>query len=264
MPRFKRKRWVSFVRKVNAAKATTAGLRSAGRNAIFSVEAVTNQQQVTFASLYSYNGGAGSGSVITGTDTNNDMAVILANEDTTFTSHKYMFQSAFLSISGTSVATTLAPAGTFAALIHIYALQTRDDLPPGVVFGQNPQTFFTDGYTTAGAITPGPAMNANNLVATPFNNSNFAQKYKVVLVKKIQLEAGESFTYEYRDPKNHIVNGTEVRDYGAKRGVTKYWFITVAGFPVAGASGNTRVQFVVRKNYNYYEMENNQSATTLL
>lgn len=263
MPKHKRKRWVSFVRKVQAARATTAGLRSCGRTSIFSVTPAANAQEYTFMGLYSYNGGIGSAGPAVGFDTNDDMQQVLTNEDAIISSHKYMFQSGTIRMTATSVGQTspvVIPVS--ACVLHIYSLGVRDDIVPGVLSGINPSNLFFDSYTLAGQIGAAGKISGTQMIATPFNNSNFLRFFKIYSVKKIQLEANESFSWEFRDPKNHVVNGSDVPVWGAKRGITKYWFMTVVGVPAStGQTAPCKVQFVVTKNYNYYEMENNQVAT---
>lgn len=263
MPKFKRRRWRGFVQKVQAARATTAGLRSCGRTAIFALRGLANTQDYSFIGLYSYNGGIGAaGATGGGFDANDDMVRVLTNEDPTIISHKYMFQSGTMRMSLTSVDDTIGPFPAAPVIVHIYSLGLRDDYYTGTITGINPVVQYIAGYTDAGQIGLASKISAGQLISTPFNNPNFLRLYKVYKVQKVQLEPNEVFTWEFRDPKNHIINGTDVRDYGAKRGITKYWFFTVSGAPAStGQTYPFRVQAVVTKNYNYYELENNQVAS---
>lgn len=264
MPRFKRKRWVSFVRKVAAARATTAGLRTAAREHSFSVTTSGMRQNFSFLSMYSMGGGTATGSAAfpaAGHDYNSDMIAIFQNEDTNIYGKKYMFQSCHMAADFSNNSPTQA------VVVRIYSLVARRDKSTGGILGLNPRNVFETGYTqmdVAGGVLA-TRIDPWHMYATPFNNSIFCSSYKITQVKRLQIEPNETHNFEYRDPKNHVIQGADAMNYGAKRGVTKYWFFTVQGSPgIDGLVPTATVDVYVRRSYNYYMMENNAAATVAL
>lgn len=260
MPRARRRRWVSFKKKVQAVAASQTALQTAYIREQLAVP--WNASQVGFCaqSIYSANGSAGTATV----GCYNDLAQICTDRSDNllgFSGSKVTFQSCCMD-------TTIANTSSFPIVIECYEYITRSEISdtPDAGSGNSVEAAYTTGFAanTNASVAPLPKVGPNTLGSTPFNNSAFTNHFQILRKKRIQIGANEIFTMTMRDPKNHTFY--RLSDITSKfniRGVTRGWLFQFYGSPDGAGTGPANftlagsVKIFTQRAYNYYIINTN-------
>lgn len=226
MPRWKRRRWVKFTKKVDAVSTRDLGTRTVLFNdSLQTHNSVADSQQYKMCSLYG-RGGTESG-INCGSK---DLFEINANDDDIVAGSTVQFRSAVLDITFTNKKYGADPpllTRNYTMEIDVYTLMYPYD--------SEPYADFTALLAAAYAMTPDINTTGNSILleqrgATPFDLGNFISLggIRIIAKRKYLISLGQSATFQYRDAGNKWIKGkdmaTEDEDY-IKRGLTTSFLI---------------------------------------
>lgn len=252
MPYRKKRKWISFVKKVHAVAQKEEGTKAIIRNNTITCSWDNSTQFACCATLYG----------LRGTDDafnigNADISTILGADVTTDSQWENVrFTSAVLDI-------TLTNTGTNRLEIDIYEIgfvgkQSGPSLGTDLAAALTSITQPGIGYATVSAATRG---------FTPFEASAFCSKgYRIYKKTKYFIPPNEILTYQIRDPKNHHIPGADVWSTGTNtqsqlRYVTKNLFIigkSVPGSTFGGAGDQNIYNVGITRTYKYKEIGDNR------
>lgn len=265
MPRYKKRKWVSFVRKVKAVLYKGLGTKTVLFNTQMSggrLSVPENQQGVFTIALYGFWGDTDNPGESVG---NRDLYRIAINDpeinkkavSPTFSipnNGKLLMSSAVLDL-------TLTNIGTIPSEVDVYIITCG-------IFNNNGslREAFIDADANQITIS-GSGNGINALVhrgATPFEMplALSSNRLRILSKKKYFLGAGQTITYQYRDAKNHYINCSKFYDQAIAiaevfegpfnyPGVTKNVLIvhkTVSGAP---AGAQSQLSCGVTRKYSY-------------
>lgn len=224
MPRFKKRRWRSFVKKVNAAAEKELGNNTVLFNRqLTSVNTTSGNQIVLTLALYGSNGAA---------DLTDDVAYIgnlgnignpTATDGVTVSpTTKYLFQSAVMDVTIQNVSSLTSLIGGVSTVTYPNECKLECDVYE--VFVRRPSLIGTGpAYDTLEdllnwsetynyAIKDNTATPVTGEVkiqsrgATPFECASALSRFGIKVLKKTKfmLNQGETITYQVRDPKRHV------------------------------------------------------------
>jgi len=274
MPRYKRRRWVSFTRKVRAAtsRGTT---RTVVFNDTISASATAAEQDWCTASLYGLRGTHTSGQNIGDSDlqaiATNEPAVTSEVSGTAYTyDGKIQFKSAVMDVTftaGSQADNINAPIEVDLYLVRVNANNPVADNLWEAIY--KPQDTVNPINIPAGN-TP---VNHQMRGVTLFDMSNTLalSKLKVITKRKFLLSGGESATYQIRDPRNYFFDCRRLdRDTASSAVDVRYAhpgmtqaLIFCAKTP-AGFTSNWKMKVGVTRKYSYTIMESNKSLSATL
>jgi len=250
MPRFRRKRWVRFVKKVQAASEKTLGTKtvvlnnSATQEIDYLVSAGVNQnlQIVGYACLYGVDSASGSSG--DGYLGSKDLQSIYSGASSQGPTVAMRFKSAVLDLTfvnrnyGTDGET--AEPWEEGLEVDVYEITVKRTLS----YETNPLGLlgaFTQAATDTTAIasyTSIPGLTERGV--TPFDFPQAMSQYGIRIWKKtkFRIAYGQSFTYQVRDPRDHTLNKGRMDDILGVNwpGLTRYvlWVAKpLAGFTLA-------------------------------
>lgn len=222
MPRRRRRVWRRFNRKVNAVSEKDLGSRTVVRN---SLVVATHPLDTTGANQH--------GKIVvalypcqSGDSWMNDIREMSQDTDLG-TTGKAIFKSGILDLtvrnSSERQTASLNPAITLE--IDVYEISVNVDL------GQTGKAstlidVFNEGSTDTATI-PGQttALTSISRGWTPWDSPSALSEYKVKIWKKTKyfLSENQTFTYQYRDPKRHVIDQQRMLNPGENmRGVTRF------------------------------------------
>lgn len=258
MPRWKKKRWVSFVKKVTAVGKQSLGTNTVLFNQTLSGAVPFTGQLLLAAALYGYTGTADQSNCVGMRD-----QLICINKDArnqggalgAFNVGRVTFYSGVIDM-------TMRNTGSQPLEVDVYKLTFNTD---NAISGDFVSTFNSANDMTS--VIPGSngtSLSTTSRGATLFDfpQAISADKMKVWSKRKYFLPAGNTATLQHRDPRNYVVNPANVNYYegaGASycaRGKTiVFAFIakTVTGAPADGA-----IQIGVTRKYTYSVEQANQ------
>lgn len=266
MPRRRRSRWRRWKSKVHAVSEKDYGSRTVVRNNLISTNvlmnaAAENQHTRSVVGLYSCTAGVAY---------MNDMNEISQDTDLG-TTGKAIFKSGVLDLTFRNISTrgdlTVNPSITLE--VDVYEISI------GVELGQFGRAFTLVGVFTEGAgdtsIIPGQATGllSTDRGWTPWDFPSAISEYRLKIWKKTKYFLGENqtFTYQFRDPKRHVVDRQRMTSPGENLpGLTRYILIIykpTPGYTYDGvdsyglAIGNTRKYlYKILQNTQDYDMYN--------
>lgn len=249
MPRFRKRRWRRFVRKTNAVIRKDLASQSLVRSTVATVTIAAGSattQSTAGATLYGFNGFAGD------CDDLKQLAAAASGSDYT----KIMLASAVLDC-------TFNNNGSTNLEIDIYYVVCRKDVPFARYQSIN------DCYQASfphQAVLPGAGVTALTFQtrgSTPFQNSLFCSYFRILRKTKYFLSAGQSGTYQIRDPKDRVFDVELENNMSCRRGWTKGLLFIFKSTPENTLSGSSLVIGTTR-TYNYRIMQRETVAAGLL
>lgn len=250
MPRWKKKRWVNFSKKVNAVLVSKLGTRTQIFNKQISLTNTTGNQAYTGLILYGKNGQ--NGSECAGMSDLRDIVNVGGYSN----GEMLMFKSAILDI------TFATPIDATAAIeMDIYDVAFR---------GQTLQGNIRVDVQAAESATPtlgtAGSLSMTNRGAGLFDFPIFLSNTKCKIFKKTKvfLPPGNTSTYQIRDPKNRNVYVDDLTEYAAaglggwiQPGWSRGVFVVFK--PTAGSQATTQTLNIgVTTKYAYVLNEDNR------
>lgn len=270
MPRFRRRRWKAFSRKVKFVAEKEYGTRTVvfNRSITFN-NANAGFQCLGYVYLYgnqSTDSWANDINSIGALETQQAINAPTVDYNVDKTT-KVMFQSAILDITVRNTSfITLTGLGDSSLRLEVDAYELSVNTPAINVLTARitVNELFGDGSTDTFTI-PGAAsgLAIQNRGATPFDIPMALSRYRIKIWKKTKyiLNNGESFTYQVRDPKRRVITHQNmIADQGFnKRGWTRIiYFIAklLPGTVLGAAAGQATEQLTVGATRKYmYKVE---------
>lgn len=263
MPRKKKRRWVGFVKKVNAVLLKDVGTKTIIRNTQLTRTWADDQQIVSAAILFGKDGGPDT-STSCGHD---DLKQIFANDneliDATAKAH---FISGVMDLTFTNMSEVEEGNNNSGMEVDIYELIFMKHADAPTLVGGMIGT----ASTNTGPINPAIGqITINTRGATPFDLPDFlAQGVSVLKKTKFFLGRGQVATYQYRDPKNFQIRRDRVDDADENfilpyktRGI----LIVSKGIPTGDATKVLKVlQVGVTRKYGYKVIGTNTDTDNVL
>lgn len=263
MPRYKRRRWVRFMKKVAAVQLKQAGLKTVVFNSRSTVSTAPGFQNVFCLGLYGVNGtvDGGNGFRVHGW---NDIYRIFKNDPDIVqsgavpgnvpVSGKLQFGSGVLDFT----LRNLDP-GIEAEVDIYYGYFYKDDDAAQAKADTNPirrYEFATADVIRAGNSATNISERGNTLFDKPAGISECG--YHVTKKVKMLLAPGQSTFIQHRDPKNHMIDWTNVKDVGyAKRKLTFGIWIVFKPSVTASDDAVSTLSVGVTRKYSYAIVEDN-------
>ncbi len=244
MPRGKKRRWASFVRKTHAASEKDLGSKTVVINNQLSLSdsgaAVETRQLLGVVSLYNMT----------------DLRNITANDSTVNKTSKFLFQSGVLDITYRQLSTEhdettgSLPISCELDVYEITASRSFQAVTGAQTLLQAFQDGFDDTTTISGAGTP---IALGNRGATPWDGPESLSQFRIKIHKKTKyfLGYGQTMTYQVRDPKRHSLGKEYITTTTGNNcpGRTKFILfvqkvvpgaVTGAGYTIQATVGHTR------------------------
>lgn len=266
MPKRKRKRWVKFVKKVNAVIDKNLGDKSIVLSATMTQIVTYGIQNYGATVLYGSRGDAAkpADEVAIGSA---DIVRIMDNENPTagYVNKKYHFSSAVMDVTfrNTPIPENNETINQIELdLYHYIVIRKTDNFStPAEIYddvaGENPPT---------GAW---PSLGLQILGATPFALGRAGYYLRIIKKKKVLLPAYSCTTYQIRDPKNRTFSGEDVEaanSFGipyVTQGV--FWIFRGApGYNGIGdlvASTGAQLQITCTRAFHYHVNQDNADET---
>lgn len=262
-PRWKKRAYGRFARKVRSVFLKDVGTKTIIRNAQLTRTWATGDQDYVAVSIYGTDGLA----TTTQMAGHDDLKQIFDNDTTTKPTSKFLFGSAVCDITFTNLSTITDGTNQNTGMeIDIYEM----------VYGRqpdctNPVALFNDAATNTDAINGlNPQINLTVRGATPFDLPDALSRGKVKILKKTKyfLAAGQCATYQFRDPKNRSfkkdVVDTSDNNY-VLPWVTRTLFFVAKGIPTGDATKVLKaLQVGCTRKYMYKVIEDNDDADNVL
>lgn len=272
MPRFKRRRWRKFKSKVLAVSERSLGSRTYVFNTQETpVANLPGTQLVYDVSLYGFKSTVGR---------HNDMVNIVQRENTGDSTAaagetidettKFLFQSGVLDITIRNSSFNNEGPGTdvpIAVEMDIYEVYVSKDTDNTA---NDLNTFIdllvkagNDSKQIGGGTLPANALSIVKRGATPWDIPTALSRYRIKIAKKTKyfLSAGQTMTYQFRDPKRRTIERQRVNERSgySRPGWTKTMLIiakAVPGFIVGTTEGTATVQLNIGMTRKYlYKIE---------
>lgn len=225
MPRFRRRRWRRFNRRVNAVSEKDLGsrtvVRNSGHQGNHPMDPTGEGQHATFYfTLYGLQNATYA--------FNNDLNEISGDTDLGSTG-KAIFKSAVLDLTfrNTSVRTAESENPPITLEVDVYEISV------GVLLSQTGKAstlagIFSEGASDTATIPGGiQGITINQRGVTPWDLPSILSEYRVKIWKKTKYFLGENqtFTYQVRDPKRHVLDQQTINGPGENLPyVTRYLY----------------------------------------
>lgn len=207
MPKYKKRPWAKFVKKVKAVQLSSLGKRTFVLNDTDTLANVANQQTWNLHLLYGKNGDTTGTSSYGIADlrrvTDSFAGTSLA---TTNNNYKIQFHSAILDITiQNSDATAIVECDVY----HVKFWKSPPDLRPSSSVGK------AENATSTGTL--GSSLELTDRGVTPFDLPMFLSNTGCKILKKTKyfIAPTDCVTYQIRDARNRTITRMEVCDYGA-------------------------------------------------
>lgn len=208
MPKKKKKAWRKFTRKVTAAVDKHLGTRSIVRNYTFLglIPAGTQQAYMDFG-LYtlgdSWTGATGGVIDLWRDVANIGVAVGLGDPNAAAgasdnSAKKMEFRSAVLDF------TFKNQSSTSGLEIDVYMIVPKKGARGSA--NSDVTTIMNNGWLNTGTPAGGTNLTTGTRGVTPWQSSALCRRFTILTKKKYFIPAGNTFTYQYRDPKNYTVD----------------------------------------------------------
>lgn len=266
-PRFKRRRWKRFSRKVHAVAEKELGSRTVvfNKSVAFS-NATSGEQLLGYVGLYgqtSTNSHLNDLNNISGYE--NAAAPTAAAGDMLQETTKYLFQSGILDITMRNVShvtndsSALVDATLETDIYEIFIGTKGSDATSGQAY-QSPIDFFDRGATITHNIGgAGTQVRLWDRGCTPWDLPAALSRSKIKIMKKTKffIRSGATITYQVRDPKRRVSNQEDLAQfaYCNRPGWTRHVLIIAKAVPGitigAGTLTTEKLQIGVTRKYLY-------------
>lgn len=260
MPKYKRRRWIRFCKKVNASLFKDIGTKTIVRNGQLTQAWTDDGQRMFTATIYGADGG---GNVLL--QQGNDDLKTIFNTDTALndSTAKAIFGSAVLDLTIQNASYTETNQNT-GLEIDIYDVVFRKQADCSSF-----HAMVTNAGVNTNTISGMTALTIADRGVTLFEFPNLgSQGMKILSKKKYFLSKGQVCTYQLRDPKNHKIVKSSIDTYDDNfiaPGLTRTLVIIVKGVPVAFPATVTKEAFIgVTRKYSYKQIDSNVDADGLV
>ena len=265
MPRRRRRRWRKFIRRINTVSEKDLGSRTVVRNNLVSsnitmVTTAAQEQGRLIVALYPG---------VSTIDHMNDVGEMATDTDLGLNG-KALFHSGILDMTVRNISehnplqvTALNPSITLE--IDVYEISVGTDLgQTGKAISLD--TVFTEFQGDTGTI-PGHTVGlaSVNRGFTPWDMPSALSEYRLRIWKKTKyfLSENQTFTYQFRDPRRHVLDKQIMTSPGDNvRGLTKYFVMIFKPTPGYNYSDTLPDQYGisvgVTRKYFYKINESNQ------
>lgn len=205
MPRRKKRAWIKFSRKVNAVISKAHGTKTAVFNGTCyrQIGAGVNQQGIMGCFLYGKSGVWNQGGGIAEVGLRDLYEMMKDRSDD---NRKFMYSSAVLDLTAKNV-------GTANLEVDLYFVSFGEDLSEkgecfqeAVIAAENETTTINVQYT-------GLQLQQRGVTLFDLPVLTKALKMKIWNKRKYFLPVGQTFTYQYRDPKSHFIPQSRVKEF---------------------------------------------------
>lgn len=267
MPYRKKKKWISFKRKVEAVLQKGLGTRTVIRNSQISRTWANDGQEYLNAVLYGADGSADT-SVSVGND---DLKQLIANDaDANFPTAKIHYASGVIDI--TMCNKSVNESGSFQMTtleIDVYEIVLRKRVDASSLNNLLESATYGVYVNTPQINLANPELTLNVRGATPFDFPDFTSRGVKILKKtKYMLQQGEVATYQYRDPKNFVQRKDNINDTDDNFAIpwkTRCFLIVAKGVPTGVPTDVLKsLQIGVTRKYSYKIMNVNDDGDNLL
>lgn len=267
MPRRRRRRWLSFKKKVDYISDKKHGLKSwlVTQPEVFS--SAQDKSNFFVEELFSIDGdgnhkdvGDIARAILGDTVFNNEYSVLGSSGSTT---------SKLISFESANIEVTVANTGSNGAILEVYHYRCRKDARQFSTVGyNNPGGYYVVGFNKLNEVTdpdtlnnPDPAVSDpltfDTVGTTPFQCPLFCSHFQITKREKFTVPAGGSIQKSLRLPKNRSLNINSLRSLNCKRGWTEGFLFQFQGLP--GTVSSTAVKALPTtlnvytvKRYSYY------------
>lgn len=235
MPRGRKRRWKSFVKKVNAVADKDLGSRTVVRNDSTNASYLmntTNEITQNYLSIGLY------GNETTGFEPLNDLRRMRADTDLG-TTGKMIFTSGVFDMTLTNTSQRLEGSlnGSIRLEVDVYEITAGKEFG-NVGTGATAKTLpavFDEGSTDTSTIPGGTnSLTQTRRGWTPWDFPSAISEYRLKILKKTKyfLNEGDTFTYQIRDPKRHVVDRQKLNIDGSNMpGLTRFIYIVYKPVP---------------------------------
>jgi len=268
MPRYKKRRWVKFSRRVHFVAEKDLGTRTVVFNASYNfLNTDSGNHGIAYAALYPGNGSTFLADLNTISTIENSADPTSALGETVSASSKFLFQSGILDITCRNTTTRLdaelGPVTEGKLEVDVYEFYSRRQWSDAVTTYATPITMFEKGTgNTARIGGAGNHITPQSRGVTPFDVPLAISYFRLKILKKTKyfLEAGGTFTYQIRDPKNRMIPGYQRRDLLAQKGITKGVFMIAKGLVSGGAIPATDFAVYSNRHYTFTVLQSQTDA----
>lgn len=268
MPRYKKKKWVSFKKKVTAVEYSNRNLQNVSMIQTMYCNANTDRCSFTSAMIYGINGQTGGTGApppggASGTGSMDDMYDVLVNKyaagGTAMNGRKFLFGSAVMDVHATNVSEN-------ALILEVYEIEAKKTYTPATVAYDGPEDLFIQGFVDYSPMANTPLVpSALRLGTTPFNCKLFCQYFTVKTKRRLQVSPGEVVSFQIRDSTNRFIAGNMLGkpNVGWRKGECKGYFFQIYGspqldpvaLPPFNISPACSMKFSVIKSYSFKQLD---------
>lgn len=263
MPRGRRRAWKRFIRKVNAVDERDLGSQTVVMNNFVNSSTTDPDDQIAGGvALYPYQSGSAHMNDLTRMSTYfNTSNPTAAADDYLNSTAKVIFKSAVLDVTVRNGSDNGAEVEKDIPLeVDVYEITIRKGQDDSVAAYATINDYFTQGSTDTLAIGGTAAGAAGDLTisrrgVTPWDLPSALSMYGIKIWKKTKffLGSGQTFTYQMRDPKRHVITlGKMARGQECNyNGLTKHVLFLAKAVPgvTVGASDRARLDIGVTRKY---------------
>lgn len=265
MPGRKRKAWKRFVRKTQAVALKEAPLRSFAHAYANNIYAGPNQCGYSSVSMYGDNGPAAvqGNATTSGKGAMNSMWTLLNNVyGVNGPARKIRMESACNEITLKNISSTNA------VIVEMYYFRARKLLEADSVSNMAVEDYYAEGF---GSMEQGYNIGSISAVThgtTPFQSTLFTRNFKIWKKVRVQLGGGEVASFQMRDPRNHLINTSDVYRYAGTPRRFQGIFFQIYGQPDTAGYTSTNgtfaagVKLMVQQVYNWREIVANRSGVS--
>lgn len=283
MPRYKKKRWRSFKRKVQAISEKDLGSRQVVFNKSVTITNSTGGNQLA-TSVYIYSGYSTTSSLA------NDMNNISALENpgnptaaagiTVGNSTRFMFQSAVMDMTVRNSSTftdvdSTDPATGTKLEVDVYEITSSryQAFNAGLAMQILEDCLALNTNETSAIGGAGTEVRYDLRGVTPFELSYSISRCKLKILKKTKyfLPWGDTFTYQIRDPRRHVKSQEQLENDNGWNvpGMTRALLVVAKMVPgyVVGTGANTyqeKIEIGITRKYMYKVEGGNDDRTRYL
>lgn len=280
MPYRRRKNWKKFCKRVYAASEKDLGSRTVVLNKTEPANytftgAGASLQGVFNCALYPSRSDGAKNTYL------NDLNKIYINEAASTpalaVTGKCIFKSAVLDMTVCNTSTLGSTSGNASIPsleVDVYEISAGRRFDKNTFTDGDLINIFNEGDTDTGVITAGnQSVALSSRGATPWDLPSALSEYKIKIWKKTKffLGPGQTFTYQMRDPKRHVIDFQRVNSANANvnlPGITKWLLILFKATPCTiftseSTPDNVRIHVGMTRKYLYKVMQQNEDRDAL-
>lgn len=241
MPKYKKRKWVAFSKKVQAVNAKDEGTKTAVLNSAYTGSSNAATQTANMYYLYGSRNN-NSANELGGAD----LEYLFSNATQPGVSEKLKFKSAVLDLTFTNV-------GSIKLEVDVYQFR---------FYGQGKFASYSSAASEAVLDTPlltnggvtlwtQPSLGARGV--TPFDMPNLIRGMQATIVKKTKyfVDTFNEFTFQMRDAKQHVISEYHIREGAQSMAVPKITHgVMIVVKSISGDTGET-VQYTTRVTRKY-------------